>query len=93
MSNGKHVNADPESVRGLARALARYQREVADAGRRVRGALTDARWKDPQKDDFERHYQDLQQKLDRFMEREVQDMIKSLNRLAGQLEEILDKRM
>jgi hypothetical protein len=92
MTNGK-VDAEPEAIRRLAAALTRYQRDVAEAGRCVRGALMDAQWHDPQKDRFEERYQDLQKTIDHFMEREIQDMTRRLNAFAHQLDEILNKRM
>ena len=93
MSYGGRVDAEPQSVRALAGALKRYQDEVKDAGRRVRGALERARWNDPQKERFAEVLADLQRTIDRFMEHEGQDMIRDLNLLASRLDEIINKRM
>jgi hypothetical protein len=87
------VHADPESVRKLARALAAYQRDVAQAGKSVQGALASADWHDRQKQQFEQRYRDLQHSIDRFMATEVATMVRSLNELARRLDEIRAMRM
>jgi hypothetical protein len=91
--NDPRVNAEPMSVRALAAALARYQREVADAGRHARSALANAHWHDRQKDRFEQRYLELQKTIDHFLAREIPEMIRSLDIFAVQLEEILNRRM
>ncbi|MGH3276547.1 MAG: hypothetical protein ACRDNZ_19740 [Streptosporangiaceae bacterium] len=87
------VNADPESVRKLAGALARYERDVAAASRSVQAALASANWHDRQKQQFEQRYRDLQRSIDGFMSSEVQAMARSLNELTQRLEEIRRMRM
>ena len=87
------VNANPEDVRKLASALGVYQQEVVASSKRVRGALNSARWHDRQKDAFETRFQQLQASIDRFMNSEVQAMVKSLNELARRLDEVRNMRM
>lgn len=87
------VHASPDDVRKLAAALGKYQQEVSDAGKKVRGALSAANWHDRQKDQFEARYKDLQRSLDRFLATEVQTLAKSLSELARRLDEIRSMRM
>jgi hypothetical protein len=87
------VHADPESVRMLAAALTRYQRDVSAAGRAVTAALARANWHDRQKQQFEERYRELQHTLDRFMATEAQSMTARLNDLARRLDEIRSMRM
>lgn len=87
------VNASPGDVMKLAIALAKYQSDVAAAGKAVQGALNGAHWHDVQKDLFEDRYRSLQKTLNQFMSSEVQEMIKGLNELARRLEEIRSMRM
>jgi hypothetical protein len=87
------VHGDPESVRMLASALARYQRDVSTAGRAVNAALARANWHDRQKQQFEERYRELQHAIDRFMATETQTMIVRLNDLARRLDEIRSMRM
>lgn len=87
------VNASPEDVKKLAAALSRYHADVTAAGKQVQGALSSANWHDRQKDQFEARYRDLQKTLDRFMSKEVQGMVKSLNELARRLEDVRSMRM
>ena len=82
------VNARPEDVRRLAAALAAYKQEVAAAGKRVQGGLNAAHWHDPQKDAFQQQLTDFQRGINGFMNDQVDDMIKSLMRLAQRLDEI-----
>jgi hypothetical protein len=92
MSSGL-VNANPEDVRKLAAALAAYQRDVTDAGRRVQKALASAYWHDDQKRRFEERYQELQRHVDRFLGNEATEMIRTLNELARRLDDIKRMRM
>jgi hypothetical protein len=87
------VHADPDAVRALASALARYQREVNTAGRAVTAALARANWHDRQKQQFEERYRELQHGIDRFMATEAQSMIVRLNDLARRLDEIRSMRI
>lgn len=85
------VNADPADVRKLAKALERYQADVRQAAKSAAGAVAGAKWNDPQKAKFEARLRDHQRQLERFVSADVEHMVRSLNQLAGKLEEI--KRM
>lgn len=87
------VNASPTDVRKLAASLVRYKKDVADASVRVRGALRAANWHDTRKTQFESSYQDLQNRVDRFLSSEVDEMVRRLNDLARRLDDIQQVRM
>ena len=87
------VHASPTDIRKLAGALTAYKGEVSAASKRVQGALGSANWHDSRKQQFEARYKDLQKQIDRFMQGEVDQMVKSLNELARRLEEIRSVKM
>ncbi len=91
--SGAHVNASPEGVRKLARALETYQRQVTEAGRAVQTALDRADWHDRQKDRFEERAKELHRHIDRFLTNEVATLAKGLNEMARKLEDIQRMRM
>jgi uncharacterized protein YukE len=86
------VNANPADIKKLAAALGAYKGEVSAAGKKVQGALAAANWHDPQKDKFEARYRNLQSSMNRFLDGEVDVMIKNLNTLAAKLAEIQSVR-
>jgi uncharacterized protein YukE len=87
------IHASPQDIRKLATSLNAYKQDVSAASNRVQGALSHANWHDSRKEQFEGKYRDLRKKIDSFMSGEVDQMIKDLNRLASQLDEIRNVRM
>lgn len=93
MANFDLVDASPEDVRNLARALDQYRKQIQGAGRGVRGALSKARWNDARKAQFETRLLDLQKRLDGFADSEVEQMIRTLHELARRLDDAGAVRM
>ena len=87
------VDANAEDLRRLAHALEAYKKEVIGSASKVRGALRSAKWNDNRKTQFESRLNDVQKRLDSFMNGEVDQMVKSLRAYAHQLDEISKMRM
>jgi thiamine pyrophosphate-dependent acetolactate synthase large subunit-like protein len=87
MGNGR-VDADPESIRRVAGALTQYQKDVSEVASQVEGALKDALWQDPQRDQFEDWFKELRKKVASLTGSEVSDIIRRLAMLAQHLEDI-----
>ena len=86
-----HVTA--ADLRKLASALERYQTKVTEETRAVHRALDAANWHDRKKDQFTARYRDFERQVNRFLSGEVQQMTKSLNELARQVEQLKGMRM
>jgi hypothetical protein len=87
------VNASSQDVKRLAGSLKRYQDEMKQASQAAQKAIDAAHWHDKQKDKFVAGFQDHRKQVNRFVNDQVNDMIKSLNLLASKLEEIERMRM
>lgn len=87
------VHASSADLKRLATELETYKKEVAAASKKVRGALNRANWHDSRKTQFEAKYSEHQQRVDRFMASEVDQMAKALRELARKLDDIKSVRM
>lgn len=86
------VNADPNDVRKLARALQQFEQKVNDANKQAQRAIDQANWHDGQKDRFASQYKDFQRQTNSFVSGKVRDFVKSLNSLAADLERAKSRR-
>jgi ABC-type transporter Mla subunit MlaD len=80
------VNADPNDVRKLARALQQYEEKVTELTKQTQRAIDQANWNDGQKERFAARYKDFNNQTNRFVSGQVRDFVKSLNALAADLE-------
>jgi hypothetical protein len=87
------VKASSKDVRKLTGSLKRYQDEMKQASKSVEKAIGAANWHDKQKDQFVARFHDHNRQVDRFVNNQVNEMIKSLGVLASKLEEIERMRM
>jgi len=87
------VKASSKDVRKLSSSLKRYQDEMKQASKSVERAIGAANWHDRQKDQFVARFQDHNKQVNRFVNDQVNEMVKVLNALASKLEEIERMRM
>lgn len=87
------VQASSREVRQLASGLRRYQDEMKQATQTAQKAIAAANWHDKQKDQFVARFQDHNKQVNRFVNDQVNEMLKSLNQLASKLEEIERMKM
>lgn len=87
------VKASSRDVRKLASSLKKYQGDMKQASQAAQKAISAANWHDRQKDQFVARFQDHNKQINRFVNDQVDEMIKSLNVLASRLEEIERMRM
>jgi uncharacterized protein YukE len=86
------VNADPNDVRKLARALQQFEQKVNDANKQAQRAIDQANWHDSQKDRFASRYKEFHKQTNNFVAGQVRDFVKSLNSLAADLERAKSRR-
>jgi tripartite-type tricarboxylate transporter receptor subunit TctC len=87
------VKASSKDVRKLASSLKRYQEEMKQASQSVQKAIGAANWHDRQKDQFVARFQGHNKQVNRFVNDQVNEMIKSLSVLASKLEDIERMKM
>ena len=86
------INVKPDDVRKLARSLERFGQQITQANKEAMNAINAAHWHDSQKDKFESRYRDFQKRMNGFVSGEINEMTKSLNRLASELDRIRSHR-
>ena len=86
------VNADPNDVRKLAKALQQFEQRVNDANKQAQRAIDQANWHDGQKDRFAARYREFHRQTNNFVAGQVRDFVKSLNSLAADLERAKSRR-
>lgn len=87
------VKASSTDVRKLASSLKKYQEEMKQASQAAQKAISAANWHDKNKDQFVARFQDHNKQVNRFVNDQVNEMLKSLSLLASKLEEIERMRM
>lgn len=87
------VKASSKDVRQLASSLKRYQDDMKQASGAAQKAIAAANWHDKQKDQFVARFNDHNKQVNRFVNDQVNEMIKSLHLLASKLEEIERMKM
>jgi Skp family chaperone for outer membrane proteins len=87
------INVKLDDVKALARALQHYGEKMKQANKEASNAIARAHWHDKQKDQFETRYRDFQRRINSFVDGEIKEMSKSLNRLASDLDHIRSRRM
>lgn len=87
------VKASSQDVRRLAGSLRRYQDDMKAASQSAQKAIGAAHWHDRQKDQFAARFQEHNRQVNRFVNEQVDEMIKSLHVLASKLEDIERMRM
>ena len=87
------VQASSREVRQLASGLKRYQNEMKQATQAAQKAIAAADWHDKQKDQFVARFRDHNKQVNRFVDDQVNDMVKLLGQLASKLEEIERMKM
>lgn len=87
------VNARPEDVRKLARALEQFAPKVQQTTKEARKAIDAAHWHDKRKDEFKARFADFERKTNRVVENDIREMTKYLHGLAAKLEQVQSHRM
>jgi hypothetical protein len=87
------VKANSRDVRRLASNLKKYQEDMKQASQAAQKAIGAANWNDKQKDQFVGRFKEHNKQISRFVNDQVNEMIKSLNLLASKLEEIERMKM
>ena len=80
-------------MRKLATSLKRYQDEMRQASKSVEKAIAAANWHDRQKDQFVSRFHDHNKQVNRFVNDQVNEMVKWLTALASKLEDIERMKM
>lgn len=87
------VKASSKDVKKLASSLKKYQADMKQAAQAAQKAIGAANWDDKQKNQFVARFQDHNKQVSRFVNDQVNEMIKHLNVLASKLEEIERMKM
>jgi DNA repair ATPase RecN len=87
------VDSSATDLRKLASALRAYKEDVKNAGRTIERQLGSVHFDAKKRQQFEARFRDHKRQVDRFMDGDVNGMVKSLEDLARRLDEISRMKM